>query len=405
MNIGYLQFIRENAPFLATGALLSFLSSFGQTFFIAVFADSIQADFGLSHGDWGMIYMIGTAASAVLVVFAGGLADRFRVRSLGVVVAVMLAAACFAMAYNTAIVLLPFIIFALRFAGQGMMSHVSVVAMARWFVATRGKALAVAGLGYMLAEAALPLTFVWLKTFVSWRILWVGAALFTLAMIPVLLRLLRLERTPQSVSKENASTGMDDRHWTRADALQHPLFWALVPTVMFFPAFATAFWFHQVHFAEIKGYSHLALVAVFPLGTLTLAAMSVVYGWLIDRFGAVRLLPFYLAPLIIAFTLHWSAQSLTATAIAVILMGLAGGGQATILPAIWPELYGTRHIGSIKAAAAAVMVLGSAIGPGLSGWLIDTGVGFEVQMLGYAASFIVAIICAWIGVNRLARTA
>jgi hypothetical protein len=29
----YLTFIRDNAPFLVTGALLSFLSSFGQTFF------------------------------------------------------------------------------------------------------------------------------------------------------------------------------------------------------------------------------------------------------------------------------------------------------------------------------------------------------------------------------------
>lgn len=391
MNQGYLQFIRENAPFLATGALLSFLSSFGQTFFIAVFAGDIRAEFNLSHGDWGLLYMLGTGASAVAMVFAGGLADKFRVRTLGVAVAATLALACIAMAYNTAVIILPFVIFALRFTGQGMMSHTAVVAMARWFVATRGKALAIAGLGYMLAEATLPLTFVWLKTFADWRTLWVCAAIFTLAMIPVLIRLLRLERTPQSVIKENASPGMNGHHWTRADALRHPLFWSLVPLIMFFPAFATAFWFHQVHFAELKGYSHLSLVAVFPIGTGVLAASSIAYGWLIDKIGAKRILPFYLLPLVAAFTLHWSADHLAWTALAVSLMGLAGGGQATVLMAIWSEFYGTRHIGSIKAAATAVMVLGSAIGPGLSGWLIDAGVGFEQQMLAYAASFIVAI--------------
>jgi MFS family permease len=402
MKLSYLSFIRDNAPFLATGALLSFLSSFGQTFFIAVFAGDIRAEYNLTHGDWGLLYMLGTGASAVAMVFAGGLADKFRVRNLSIAVATMLAAACIAMAYNTATIMLPFIIFALRFTGQGMMSHVAVVAMARWFVATRGKALAIAGLGYMLAEATLPLTFVWLKTFASWRTLWVCVAIFTLATILVLLKLLRLERTPQSVTKENASPGMKGKHWTRADALRHPLFWALTPAIMFFPAFATAFWFHQVHFAELKGYSHITLVAVFPIGTGVLALSSIGYGWLIDKIGAKRILPFYLIPLVLAFTLHWSADHLAWTALAVCFMGLAGGGQATVLMAIWSEFYGTRNIGSIKSAAMAVMVLGSAIGPGLSGWLIDAGVGFEQQMLAYAASFILAIAILIIPLRRAA---
>ena len=35
------------------------------------------------------------------------------------------------------------------------------------------------------------------------------------------------------------------------------------------------------------------------------------------------------------------------------------------------------------------MVLGSALGPGLSGWLMDAGVPFEQQLLYYAATFLV----------------
>ena len=73
-------------------------------------------------------------------------------------------------------------------------------------------------------------------------------------------------------------------------------------------------------------------------------------------------------------------------------MGAAGGGQATLLNACWAEFFGTLHLGSIKAATTALMVLGSALGPGISGWLIDVGVGFEVQMLGYAAIFAIAAI-------------
>lgn len=65
---GYLRFIRENLPFLGTGFLLSFLSSFGQTFFIAIFGGEIREAYGLTNGDWGLIYMVGTGASAVVMV-------------------------------------------------------------------------------------------------------------------------------------------------------------------------------------------------------------------------------------------------------------------------------------------------------------------------------------------------
>jgi MFS family permease len=336
--------------------------------------------------------MIGTGASAVVMVFAGGLADRFRVRTLGIIVVLLLASACLFMAFNSIVALLPFVIFALRFTGQGMTTHVATVAMSRWFIATRGRALAVAAFGFMLGEAALPLTMVWLKSMIEWRTLWVCFAVFCVLACFVLYRLLRLERTPQSMAQTTQSTGMDGRHWTRSDALRHPLFWAMVPAVMSFSGFGTAFWFHQVHFAEIKGWSHLALVSVFPLGTAALLISTIGYGWAVDRFGATRLLPIYLIPLVIAFILHWYAPSLGWTALAVILMGVAGGGQATLLNACWAEFYGTRHIGAIKAAAAALMVLGSAIGPGLSGWLIDQGVGFEQQQLGYAATFAFAAL-------------
>ena len=392
MNTGYIAFIRTNAPFLATGALLSFLSSFGQTYFIAIFGGEIRSEFGLSNGDWGFIYMIGTGASAFCMVFAGGLADRFRVRSLGIAVLILLALACTAMAINTSAMLLVAVIFALRFTGQGMTSHVAVVAMSRWFVATRGRALAVAALGFMVGEATMPLIMVWLKSMIDWRTLWIFFAIFVLLMIPVLRALLRLERTPQSAAEEDQSTGLGEKHWTRADVLRNPIFWMMAPAVMSVSGFGTAFWFHQVHFAEVKGWSHLSLVAVFPLGTATLALSTIIFGWAIDKLGAIRLLPFYLIPYVLAFILHWYAPSLWWTALAVILMGISGGGQATLLNACWAEFYGTRNLGSIKAAVTALMVLGSAIGPGLSGWLIDIGVGYEQQMLGYAAAFVLVTI-------------
>ena len=401
---GYYQFIKNNLPFLATGFLLSFVSSFGQTFFIAIFGGEIREAFGLSNGEWGLIYMVGTAASAAVMVFAGGLADKFRVRRIGIVVLLLLAMSCLAMAWNPYAAMLPIVIFALRFTGQGMVNHISVVAMARWFVATRGRALAIASLGFMVGEATLPLTMVWLKSFIDWRSLWVCFAFFACFLIPVIWALLRLERTPSAETDSATTFGMDRRHWTRADVLTNPVFWLIAPAVMFFSAFGTAFWFHQVHFAEIKGWSHLSFVAVFPLGTIALGVSTICFGWLIDKVGAIRLLPYYLVPYILAFLVSWYAPSLWWIALSVILMGISGGGNTTLLSACWAEFYGTKHLGSIKALATALMVFGSAVGPGLTGWLIDLGVGFEVQQLYFAASFAFAsVLLIFVSRRALAR--
>ena len=66
-------FLRSNAPWLGAGALLMFSSSYGQTFFISIFAGEIRAEYGLSDGQWGLIYTLGTTASALLMLWAGAM--------------------------------------------------------------------------------------------------------------------------------------------------------------------------------------------------------------------------------------------------------------------------------------------------------------------------------------------
>ncbi|MEO0692942.1 MAG: MFS transporter, partial [Pseudomonadota bacterium] len=178
--MAFVSFLRDNARFLTAGALLTFASSFGQTYFISVFAGEIRGEFGLTHAGWGAIYAAGTMASAVVMIWLGLLTDRFRARALGVGVLISLAAACLLMALTPAVWLLPGAVFALRLAGQGMSSQVATVAIARWFVATRGRALSIASLGFAVGESLLPLIFVALLVVAPWRSLWVLAAVIAL---------------------------------------------------------------------------------------------------------------------------------------------------------------------------------------------------------------------------------
>ena len=398
--MGFFAFLRANAPFLFAGFLLSFLSSFGQTFFISIFAGEIRAAFGLSNGGWGTVYALGTLASAAVMLWAGALTDHFRVRSLGAAVLIALALSCLAMAVNPVVWLLPVVIFALRFLGQGMTSHISGVAMARWFAASRGRALAIAALGFSAGEMSLPLTFVGLKSVVDWRWLWVIAAGIVVLALPLLSRLLRLERTPQSMAAEDPSYGMGGRHWTRGEVLRSPLFWMIIPALIAPACVNTAFFFQQVHLAEVKGWSHAGLVALFPIYTAASVCAMLASGWAVDRFGTARLMALYQLPLAAFYLLFSGVSSLTLAAPVMILLGLTSGSQATVPVAFWAEFYGTRHIGKIKATAGALMVLGSAIGPVVTGDLIDAGIPFPSQMVGISIYVLLASGLVWIGVRR-----
>ena len=397
--MGMMRFFRDNVRWLTAGVLLTFLSSFGQTFFISIFAGEIREAFALSHGEWGGIYTLGTGASAVVMVWAGGLTDRFRVRALGWVVLAMLSLSCLIMATVHTAFLLPAVIFLLRFTGQGMTSHIAVVAMSRWFIATRGRALSIATLGFSIGEAILPLGFVALMVFVDWRILWVGAAVVALAGIPMLLMLLRHERTPASHAASDQSLGMENRHWTRNQAMRHRLFWMMVPALLGPPAFGTAFFFHQVYYAELKGWSHVQLVALFPIYTSVALVAMILSGLALDRWGTSRLLPMILLPQAAAFVVFSIAVQPTDALFGLILFGIGTGAMATLPNAFWAEYYGTRHLGSIKAMAAAVMVLGSAIGPGITGFLIDLGVGLETQYLFVSVYFVIATLFLLVGIR------
>ena len=248
--------------------------------------------------------------------------------------------------------------------------------------------MSIASAGYALGEALLPLIFVAAMAVLDWRWLWVIAAGITVMGIPVLLRLLVQERTPQSLSDEFSATGMQGRHWTRTDALRHPLFWFMAPALLGPSAFITAFFFHQVHLAEIKGWLHIELVALFPLFTgISLLSMFAA-GWALDKWGTARIMPFYQLPMALGFVIVSAASSIGGAAIALIFLGLTVGANSTLPSAFWAEfLLGTRHIGAIKAMATAVMVLGSAIGPGLTGLLIDRGISLNTQFLWIGGFF------------------
>ena len=98
------------------------------------------------------------------------------------------------------------------------------------------------------------------------------------------------------------------------------------------------------------------------------------------------------------------ADTIFMAGVGLVIFGVGQGVQGTATASFWAEYYGTRHIGSIKSVAAALMVFGSAIGPGITGALIDFGIDFPQQMPPIALYYLIAAALATYGIIRYQPT-
>lgn len=372
-------FLRENARWLAGGFLLMFFSSFGQTFFISLSAGAIREEYGLSNGAWGSLYMAATLASALTLPRLGQIVDTRSVRSVALLIIPGLAIATVAMAFSRHIAMLLLTLYMLRLFGQGMMMHLGFSAIGKWFSAQRGKALSLTAIGINFGEALLPVSFVFLTGLIGWRMSWlVATAVIVLVALPVITTLVAQERAPRS--SDPVSKAPVGRQWTRSEALRDPAFYLLMLCVMGPPFIVTTIFFHQVYLVDLRGWSLEVFASTFFVSSSMTVVFALISGALIDRFTGVRLLPFVLLPLgtgclvLASVDAQWSAFAFMA------LFGISNGFASTLFGAIWPEVYGIKHLGSIRALTVAFLVLASAVGPGLSGFLIDLGVWYPYQI-------------------------
>ena len=405
MSGGYLAFILSNWRFAGFGAFMAFSSSFGQTYFIGVFGPELRAEFGLTHTAWGAIYMTGTLCSALVLPFTGKLIDRIDLRAYAAVVSVALALACVGISSVFGPITLALAIFALRQTGQGLSAHVAQTAMARYFEDTRGRAIAVTALGFAAAEAALPVAAVAAIGEFGWRHAYLGAAaLQLLVFFPFLQWLLvghpkRHGAYLRRQARRKRSESGPGTGWSRSEVLRDLRFYTLMPGVFAPSVVLTALFFHHLTIADAKGLSHAFMTGSYVIYAAATTLTSLLAGPVIDRIGAVRVVPMMLVPLAFGLFLLGTFSGTPALWLYLVLCGVSTGITYTAVSAMWAELYGLSHLGAIRAMATALSVFGSAVGPVIMGAMIDAGMSISAVLYWFAAYVVLGAVLLHIGVK------
>lgn len=400
----YLRFLLAHRRFLGFGFLLAALSGSGQTYLISLFGAEFRAAFDLSNGEFGALYSGATTVSGIGLLWLGRALDRVDLRLFtGLVLAGAVAGCALAAgAANAAMLALAFLL--LRLCGQGLMMHTAQTAMARYFDRDRGKAVGLASLGLPAGEAVFPMLVVVAIAGLGWRATWlaIGALLLTLA-LPLALWLLRGhgERRAELSRRADAGEGRAAvPQWRAGQVVRDWRFHALLAAVLSAPFILTALFFHQVPLAAEKGWQLAWLARSFTAFAAGHIGALLLTGPLVDRTGARRLVRFYLTPMALALLTLAAFDAPWAAPVYLGLAGLSMGLSGTLVGSLWPELYGTRHLGAIRSLVQAAMVLSTAAAPVLVGVLLDIGVTLATVALGLLAWVVLASAVAGYAANR-----
>ena len=389
-------FIRTN-PRLAFYAFVAVAAScFGQTFFVSVMGGEIRGAFGLSHAAYGSLYSGATLVSAVLLFRFGGLADTWPLPKVTALAVSALAAGCLLIGVSPGKLPLGLGFLLIRFGGQGFIAHLGATTAARYFPAHRGKAVAMAGLGFPATEAVLPAGAVLVMGMAGWRGAWVaGAAVLLLLVLPLLLFLSRGTPAP-STDEAVSGRSFTGPGYTRRQVVQDPGFYLVLPAALATPFVVTGFFFHQIEISQAHGWSLQVLAAAFSGYAAGHLATLFAAGPIVDRLGAGRSLPLAFLPMILGLVLLAVARGNWVAMAYMVTIGVTQGFSATATGAVWAERYGIRHLGSIRSLTQAIMVLSTAAAPILLGFLLDAGVGLTALGLTMAGGVAAASLLAWI---------
>ncbi|MFD3001499.1 MFS transporter [Pontibacter toksunensis] len=390
----YYLFLKDNVPYVGFGWLTTFFSSFGQTFLISLYVPDILSTFNLTNGAFGTMYALCTVAASVIMLRYGPYVDFKPVRLVTYFTIFGLAASTILLGLSFHPILLVIALTGLRLTGQGMMSHISLTIISRYYDKDRGKALSLSSLGYSVGEAVFPVLITSLLLSFGWR--WAAAAsgvMLLLVLVPILFKLNLEELDQQEEDLKKAPKGVSLAEY--GALLRDKVFWILGPASMALGFIVTSLFFFQLVIAKERGWPYETYSLFFVGYAFTKFCFSLIGGSWIDTFSARRVFIYHLLPLLFSLIGLALIPGLIGAAFFLLMIGVASGLSSPVKSALIAEMYGVERLGSVRSLFTMVMVISTALGPMLVGLFMDMGYSIHSIVLVLSAFTFIIILNGW----------
>lgn len=370
---------------------------------LGVFMKPMTEEFNWSRTIFTGSALIGTLMGGVIAMFVGPMIDRLGARWTLTASFAVLGATLVLMAYISTL----WQFYILQIIGRALTMGVLALALGivvpKWFVAKRGRAVALGGLGQRFGNAVTPLYVQFLISRGSWRLATAvaGLLMWIVSMVPAAVF---LRRTPEDMGllpdgvdpdesrlREHAagaqpeSRSPDEVSLTVGQALRHPSFYLLVVAFSLVFVAVPALHLHMIPYMTDKGISDGYAVAATALVSLSAGAGSLFTGLLSDRVTARRTLVGILALMglgyfgLLGVEVAWHAMVWAA------FFGFSSGGMFTLQQVIFAEFYGREHLGAIRGIVWPIQMVFNAGGPFIASVAFDALGGYTMIFTIFAS--------------------
>ena len=373
------------------GFIFTFFSSFGQSFFLGIFNSSIRNELSISHGQFGGIYASATLFSSVLLIWIGKKIDDINILKFSFYVVLLLSFSCFLFSKITSIYFLFISIFLMRFSGQGLMSHTATTTITRYFNKSRGKALSTGWFGLSTAEFILPVLMIYLLSITEWENIWIGISILVIVFLPLISYFLvkNLNFDSREIIKNETFKEENIKQWKRIEVIKDFRFYIVCANMLAMPWIATGIFVYQSFILYSKNWGPYVIAQSFMTYSIMSVITLFISGFLIDKFTSRKLLIYMNIPLLMAVIVIFYFNHPFSSFVFLGLIGITNGFANVLGSSTWAEIYGVKHIGSIKALTTALMVFSTAFGTALFGVLID--LDFSIEQISIVAGVYISI--------------
>ena len=386
------------------GFIFTFFSSFGQSFFLGLFNESIRNELNITHGQFGSIYASATLLSSIILIWVGKKIDDFDVLKFSFFVISLLAISTFTFSKINSVAFLFVAILLMRFSGQGMMSHTASTTISRYFTNSRGKALSTGWFGLSTAEFLMPVTIIYALTIMDWRNIWIIISVAIILFLPMVSYFLVKEVKLSSREDDNEVIKENIKQWKRSEVIKDYRFIIIALNMLAMPWIATGIFVYQSFILSAKNWGEYTIAQSFMVYSIASVLTLFVAGYLIDKFTSRKLLIYMNIPFLISLLILIYFQSPISSFFFLGLIGVSNGFANVLGSSTWAELYGVKFIGSIKALTTALMVFSTAFGTALFGLMIDFDFSIEQISMISGGYILISLILLFLIKNKLNPT-
>jgi MFS transporter, OFA family, oxalate/formate antiporter len=390
-----------------------FVAAGTQNYVIGAFLAPMSEELGWTRAEYTYPRTVSQVVMALAGFFVGAQVDRHGGRGLMLVGTVVLSAALGALGWTRSLwewIALNGVVLTI---GTALVGNLVVnVTLAKWFVALRGRAVAISAMGISFAGVVLPPLATHLVDEFGWRAAWRLIAIGTaLVLVPASLLMRRAPEDhglyPDGLSHAQIAAGhgasaSEDlaRSLTRTEALRSTAFYLLVLAFGLFFLNIGVVLLQTIPFLTDAGFTRSMAALMITAASIPSLLSKPIWGHFIDLLDARPLAAAGAATTglgLLVIVLAARAGSPAMVCAGYVVLGIGWGGMVPLQEVIWARFFGRAHLGAVRSAALPFAILLSAAGPLVTSYYYDVVGNYDGALLAVAAaSFASAFMLGWL---------